>query len=362
MPRLQVGNILLTHISFLLRWAAPGLLPQPSTSQAPPAKSAPVSSTPSSRHLSSSSQAAESSDWQTVKTSGSRAKGRGQSSASAGPRDTPAYASASPLDFQEPWRDEPESSGSSNQLPQVVGSREQRQRPRQAMMPEVAEDELPEDWEEAAAAADSAGEAGAEAVDGFAEDDVSTGSADGPLHDQVAPIDTPFRASSVDTTTQAEAASDDAQELAAADGGSVADNAIHATDEPASALSADSHSQAEAAALHLTGSAAAAASDADTHTAVLEKESADKRPGSVYGTAEQSDAHAGQADAAMTHDSDTHFAAPQSTAADKLSVSESSESALNESGANPEAHDEAQEDGQSGCEAPSDLHGRVSQA
>lgn len=326
-------------------------------SQAPPAKPAPANATSSSRQPSSSSQAAESSDWQTVKTSGSRAKGRGQLSAQAGPRDTPAYASASPLDFQEPWRDEPESSRSSSQHSHSVGSRQQQQRQRHAVVPAVSEDELPEDWEEAAAGMAEA----ADAVDGTVDKVVSIGSADGPADNQVASTESLWQAGAVHTAIQAGAASDDEQQSAAADIGPVADNSVQAVDEPANASSAATHSQAEvAAAPSPTGSpAAVTATDVDSCTAIQEGDSADERQGSVLPTAEQSDAHAGQADADLAHTHDTHSTAPQSTVANELSVSESGEFTLNEGGADyhAEAHDEAREGSQSGLEASSSLNG-----
>lgn len=84
--------------------------------------------------------------------SGARAKGRGQL---AGPPKGPsnraaaAYASASPLDFQEPWRDEPEPSSQNRQH----SDRQQQQW--QTVAPAVSEDELPEDWEEAASVVQS---------------------------------------------------------------------------------------------------------------------------------------------------------------------------------------------------------------
>ena len=140
-------------------------MPQPAAAQAASAKAVPVNAATSSRQPISSSQASESSDWQTVKTSSSRSKGRVQHTGTGnGPaaRATPAYASASPLDFQEPWRDEPELSGSSRDPTRHAGSIQQRQR--QAVMPVVSEDEMPEDWEEAAVAADSADENIAEAA------------------------------------------------------------------------------------------------------------------------------------------------------------------------------------------------------
>ena len=118
------------------------MAPSNSTTQAAPAK-------PAAATAASSSQAAASScsDWQTVKTSGTRAKGRGQPAGPPNPRAAPAYASASPLDFQEPWRDEPESSSQTS----VNTSLQQNQR--QTVAP--AEDGLLEDWEEAASAVES---------------------------------------------------------------------------------------------------------------------------------------------------------------------------------------------------------------
>ncbi|KAL0033761.1 hypothetical protein WJX77_004297 [Trebouxia sp. C0004] len=134
-------------------WGPSGLAPQ-----AAPASSTPAAAASSSRHSSSSSQAPESSDWQTVKTSGTKPKGRrpGPSQANA---PAPAYASASPLDFQEPWRDD---AGSSDD--HSADSANQRRLPkhRSVVMPVVTE-ELPEDWEEAASATDAA-EEGAEAA------------------------------------------------------------------------------------------------------------------------------------------------------------------------------------------------------
>ena len=135
------------------RWGPSGLAPQ-----APPTSSTPAAAASSSRHSSSSSQAPASSDWQTVKTSSTKPKGRrpGPSQANA---PAPAYASASPLDFQEPWRDD---AGSSDD--HAAESVNQRRPPKQRpiVMPAVTE-ELPEDWEEAASATDAADE-GAEAA------------------------------------------------------------------------------------------------------------------------------------------------------------------------------------------------------
>lgn len=122
-------------------------------SQAAPAK--PISgAVASSSGQPASSATSNSSGWQTVKTSGARAKGRGQP---AGPPKGPStraasgYASASPLDFQEPWRDEPEPSSQTRHS--VNTDRQQQQW--QPVAPAVSEDELPEDWEEAASAAQS---------------------------------------------------------------------------------------------------------------------------------------------------------------------------------------------------------------
>ena len=90
-----------------------------------------------------------------MKTSGARAKGRGQP---AGPpsshsaRAVSAYASASPLDFQEPWRDEPEPSSQNRRSVNL------QQKQMQTVGPAVSEDELPEDWEEAASAVESSDE------------------------------------------------------------------------------------------------------------------------------------------------------------------------------------------------------------
>jgi len=135
------------------RWGPSGLAPHAATASSTPAIAA-----SSSRHPFSSSQAPESSDWQTVKTSSTRPKGRrlGPSHANA---PAPAYASASPLDFQEPWKDD---AGSSDD--HSAESVNQRRPPKQhpVVMPAVTE-ELPEDWEEAASAADAADE-GAEAA------------------------------------------------------------------------------------------------------------------------------------------------------------------------------------------------------
>ena len=135
------------------RWGPSGLAPQ-----AAPTSSTPAAAASSSRHSSSSSQAPASSDWQTVKTSSTKPKGRrpGPSQANA---PAPAYASASPLDFQEPWRDD---AGSSDD--HAAESVNQRRPPKQRpnVMPAVTE-ELPEDWEEAASATDAA-DKGAEAA------------------------------------------------------------------------------------------------------------------------------------------------------------------------------------------------------
>lgn len=141
--------------NYCFRWAPPGLAPQASTS-APAAAAASTS-----RHPSLSSQAADSNNWQTVKTAGSKAKGRGQGAsreAALGSRAAPAYASSSPLDFQEPWRDEPGSSG--HQAGNKGSSRQRQQQHNQkpVAMAAVSEDELPDDWEEAASAADAADE------------------------------------------------------------------------------------------------------------------------------------------------------------------------------------------------------------
>lgn len=120
-----------------------------------------------------------------MKASGARAKGREHTTGlSNGPsaRAASAYASASPLDFQEPWRDEPEASSQNRRS--VITDLKQR-RP---VAPAVSEDELPEDWEEAASAvelfdrgleettladAEAAPEAAASAIDGASVDDHS---------------------------------------------------------------------------------------------------------------------------------------------------------------------------------------------
>ena len=138
------------HWLTTFRWAPSG-----PSSQATTAGSTPATAASSSRHPSSSSKAAETSEWQTVKTSGPRPKGRRPGAEQAdgpGPGATPGYASASPLDFQEPWRDDAGPSDDHS------GPAPARQRPQQrpVVMPAVSEDELPEDWEEAASAADSA--------------------------------------------------------------------------------------------------------------------------------------------------------------------------------------------------------------
>lgn len=89
-----------------------------------------------------------------MKTSGSRAKGRGPP---AGPSNGPstraasACASASPLDFQEPWKDEPEQNTQNRHSSDTNLQHKQRQ----TVAPAVSEDELPEDWEEAASAIES---------------------------------------------------------------------------------------------------------------------------------------------------------------------------------------------------------------
>ena len=98
-----------------------------------------------------------------MKTSGARAKGRGQS---AGPANGPsaraatAYASASPLDFQEPWRDEPEPSSQNRHTVNV----NLQQKQRQDVAPVVLGSDLPEDWEEAASAVGSSDSGLEEAV------------------------------------------------------------------------------------------------------------------------------------------------------------------------------------------------------
>ena len=138
---------------------------QSSTSQAAPAKPVSAAAASSSRQATSSSHAGSSGscDWQTVKTSGARAKGRGQS---AGPPNGPcaraasAYASASPLDFQEPWRDEPEPSSQNRRS----FNTDLQQKPRQTVAPTVSDNELPEDWEEAASAVESSDESLGEAA------------------------------------------------------------------------------------------------------------------------------------------------------------------------------------------------------
>lgn len=163
MTQIALGCVLYCHCALglccgsqadhvVLRWGPAGLAPQA------PASSTPAVGASSSRHPSSSSQAPESSDWQTVKTSSTKSKGRrpGLSQANA---PAPAYASASPLDFQEPWRDDAGSSDD-HSAESVSQRRPPKQRP--VMLPVVTE-ELPEDWEEAASAADAADE-GAEAA------------------------------------------------------------------------------------------------------------------------------------------------------------------------------------------------------
>ena len=163
MTQIALGCVLYCHCALglccgsqadhvVLRWGPAGLAPQALAS------STPAVGASSSRHPSSSSQAPESSDWQTVKTSSTKPKGRrpGLSQANA---PAPAYASASPLDFQEPWRDDAGSSDD-HSAESVSQRRPPKQRP--VMLPVVTE-ELPEDWEEAASAADAADE-GAEAA------------------------------------------------------------------------------------------------------------------------------------------------------------------------------------------------------
>ena len=85
-----------------------------------------------------------------MKSSGSRPTGRGPRTAQETARGTPAYASASPLDSQEPWRDEPESSGNHPGTGSVTQRQQQQQKHRPLVMAPVSEDDLPEDWEEAA--------------------------------------------------------------------------------------------------------------------------------------------------------------------------------------------------------------------
>lgn len=82
-----------------------------------------------------------------MKTSGTRAKGSRQAAASLtapGTRAVPAYASANPLDFQEPWQDEV---GASSQPRASIATDQQH---RQTVAPVLSEGDLPEDWEEAA--------------------------------------------------------------------------------------------------------------------------------------------------------------------------------------------------------------------
>ena len=183
-PTLQIVQQLLTVLLepcdcisralFLCRWAPAGLASQSSTSQSAPPK--PVSgAVASSSGQPASSATPSSSEWQTVKTSGARAKGRGHP---GGPPKDPsnraaaAYASASPLDFQEPWRDEPEPSSQSRHS--IKSHRQQQQR--QAVAPAVSKDELPEDWEEAASAAQSS-EGGREHAVEAAQEAASTAEA-----------------------------------------------------------------------------------------------------------------------------------------------------------------------------------------
>lgn len=88
-----------------------------------------------------------------MKTSSAKPKGR-RSGLSQANAPAPAYASASPLDFQEPWRDD---AGSSDAHAAESVHQRQPAKQRPVVMPVVTE-ELPEDWEEAASASDAAGD------------------------------------------------------------------------------------------------------------------------------------------------------------------------------------------------------------
>ena len=86
-----------------------------------------------------------------MKTSGSRAKSSRQPAGSLngpGTRATPAYASASPLEFQEPWQDEVAPSS----RPTGSANTDLQHREKQSVAPVLSEDDLPENWEEAATA------------------------------------------------------------------------------------------------------------------------------------------------------------------------------------------------------------------
>lgn len=89
--------------------------------------------------------------------SGSRAKSSRQAAGSLngpGPRAVPAYASASPLDFQEPWQDE----AAPNSHPRGSADTDLQRRERQGVAPVLSVDELPEDWEESAPADEASDE------------------------------------------------------------------------------------------------------------------------------------------------------------------------------------------------------------
>lgn len=79
-------------------------------SQPPQLHSAPAPSSSHQTGPATSQQQRDGSNWQTVRGGSSRPKGARRTDDSNGPSGTraaPAYASASPFDFQEPWRDGP---------------------------------------------------------------------------------------------------------------------------------------------------------------------------------------------------------------------------------------------------------------
>lgn len=108
------GALLLTVRFGAFRFASSA--PGASTSQGPSAGNSHQPAHSSSSHLSKQAAASQQQDatdqWQTVKGASGKAKGSKRAESGSAPaggpvaRAVPAYASASPLDFQEPWRDD----------------------------------------------------------------------------------------------------------------------------------------------------------------------------------------------------------------------------------------------------------------
>lgn len=252
-----------------------------------------------------------------MKTSGSRAKGRGPP---AGPPDGPstraasAYASASPLDFQEPWRDEPEPN---SQNRHSVNTNLQ-QKHRQVVAPAVSEDELPEDWEEAASAVESsdggweeaaaATEAAAAAVDEAHVDDHSAETA-------------PRRPSDSSVTDGAQ----DALFVHKLACGNPAEAAAAAS--PASEHTARTEAEAAASTCHTDEGTAVAVSPADgSQEGASAAGCDDERQRTLAVAAQESETSAGLADAALPIASEGMLLLAQPQPASEAAVASSANS------------------------------------